>query len=216
MKAFGFHIAVAVLAGLVLPVMARAEDLSRAFVHLGVADVRLDDKGMIYADGTPMVGATYSTNHTTPVVIEGGYFLTPTLAVQASIGSRETSRNTPTGTFAGQPSLGADSFNIATLTLICHPWRGKAVSPYFGLGAGVHLAGDMHDGLVTNFKVRDTSGLALQAGTEVKITRKAGLYLDVKKLFYSARATGDLGPVAVTSSPKLDPVIIQAGITLRL
>ncbi len=216
MKTLGFHIAVAILAGLLSPALVHAEDLPRAFVHLGVADVRLDDKGMIYAAGVPMTGATYSTNHTTPVVIEGGYFLTPTLAVQASIGSRETSRNTPTGTFAGQPSLGADSFNIATLTLVCHPWRGKVVSPYFGLGAAAHLAGDMHDGLVTNFKVRNTSGLALQAGTEVKLTRKAGVYLDVKKLFYSTRATGDLGPIPVTSSPRLDPVIIQAGLSLRL
>ena len=216
MKIFGFHIAAVVLAGLMSPVLAHADDLSPAFVHVGVADVRLDDKGMIYAGGVPMTGATYSTNHTTPVVIEGGYFVTSTLAVQASIGSRETSRNTPGGTFAGQPSLGADSFDIATLTLVCHPWRAKRVSPYFGFGAGAHLAGDMHDGLVSNFKVRNTSGLALQAGAEVTITRHTGLYLDVKKLFYTARASGDLGPVPVISSAKLDPVIVQAGFSLRL
>ena len=215
MKAFGFHIAAAVCTGLGAPMLAQAEDSSAAFVHLGVADVTLDDKGMIYAAGTPLVGATYSTNRTTPVVVEGGYFLTPSLAFQASIGTQETSRNTPRGTFAGQPDLGDDRFHVATLTLVCHPWRTQRVAPYFGFGAGFHLADSTTDGLVSNFKVKNASGLALQAGAEVKITRHAGVYFDAKKLFYTARASGDLGPTPLMSSTKLDPVIVQAGLSLR-
>ena len=219
MKRFGLHIVVAACAGLVAPMLAQAQDLShsqewpRAFVHLGVADVDLDDKGLIYAAGAPQVGATYSTNNTTPLVIEAGYFLTQTLAVQGSISSREVSQNTPHGTFQGDPDLGNDGFHVATLTLVCHPLRGQRVSPYFGLGAGFHLADGFHDGLVTDFRVKDTSGLALQAGAEMKVTRHFGLYVDLKKLFYSAKASGEIGTVPVTSAARLDPVIIQGGVS---
>jgi outer membrane protein len=220
MKAFGFHIAVAALAGLVMPMLAHADTLPSqkdslgAFVHIGIANVDLDDKGLIYAAGVPQAGATYSTNDTTPVVIEGGYFLTPTLAVQGSISSKETSRNTPHGTFEGQPDLGEDGFHVATLTLVCHPFRGQTVSPYFGFGAGFHIADGFHDGLVTDFHVKDTSGLALQAGADLKITRRIGLYIDLKKLFYTARASGEIEGTPVTSSARLDPVIIQGGVSL--
>ena len=220
MKRLGLHIVVAACAGLVAPMLAHADDQRpsqdwpRAFVHLGVADVDLDDKGLIYAAGTPQIGATYSTNSTTPLVIEAGYFLTPSLAIQGSISSREVSHNTPHGTFQGEPDLGDDGFHVATLTLVCHPWRGQMVSPYFGFGAGFHLADGFHDGLVTDFRVKDTSGLALQAGTEMEVTRYVGLYVDLKKLFYSSEASGELGAVPVTSSARLDPIIVQGGVSL--
>ncbi len=215
MKAFGFYIAVAAAcAGLVAPMLAHADDLPKAFVRLGIANVDLDDKGLIYAAGVPQTGATYSTNDTTPVVIEGGYFVTPTLAIQGSISSKETSRNTPHGTFQGEPDLGQDGFHVATLTLVCHPWRTQTVSPYFGFGAGFHIADGFHDGLVTDFHVKDTSGLALQAGADLKISRHVGVYVDLKKLFYTTRASGEIEGTPVTSSARLDPVIIQAGVSL--
>ena len=99
--------------------------------------------------------------------------------------------------------------------MVCHPWRTRVVSPYLGFGAGFHLAASARDGLVSNFKVKDTSGLALQAGAEVKVARRTSLYLDIKKLFYTARASGDLGTTPLISSAKLDPVIVQTGISLR-
>jgi outer membrane protein W len=206
------------LTSLALPGLVHAENVSRGFVHLGVADIALIDKGVVYADGVPLTGATYSSNHTTPLVIEGGYFVTPTLAVQGSIGSKETTRNMPGGTLAGYPNLANDSFEIATLTLICHPWHAHpfmgAVSPYAGFGLGFQSADGAEDGLVTHFKVKNTDGLALQAGSDVKINTSAAIYVDVKKAFYTARASGDLGPSHLISSARLDPVMLQTGLLL--
>ncbi len=210
-----FHKVVLTVALLLAPVVAHADDLSRGFVHLGVADVKLADKGTTYAAGAPLVGATYSTNHTTPLMLEAGYFVTRTLAVQASIGSQETTHNIPGGTLAGYPNLADDHFHIGTLTLACHPWRARTVSPYFGAGLGFHFADGATDGLLSNFKVKNAAGLALQAGVDVKITPRAGFYVDLKKLFYVTPVTGDLGAVPLSASGRLDPVIVQAGVSLR-
>lgn len=185
------------------------------FARLGLARVRLADEGKISINGIHDPAADYTTPEKWVANLELGYFVIDKVAVQFSGTSPMTTPNLPAGSLEGIPNLGDDTFSIFALTATFHPLRGKPVSPYFGGGLALQHVWDLDDEFAQNLDVDDTAGPVIQAGAEVAIGERFGVYFDAKKAFYKTDASADLGPNRVTAKPELDPLILQAGFLVR-
>jgi outer membrane protein W len=194
---------------------AAQDNEQNGFVRIGVTRVRLVDQGSIFVNGTRDPAADYKTP--TIYVAAGtiGYFVHPKFAVEVSGTTPGSTSNTPAGDLTGVPNLGWDRFSIFTATATFHPLRGGTVSPYIGGGVAWQKVWSTRDGFATNLRVHDATGPVIQGGFEVSPGRGFGLFAEAKKAFYSADASGDLGPAHVTARAKLDPLLLQAGAFIR-
>lgn len=208
-------LAATLAAGLAVPVQAQDVVQPDFYARLGVARVKLADDGPIFINGVEDPQADYTTPEDWVASAELGWFVHHQIAVQVSATTPATTSNLPAGSLAGLPSLGDDSFSLFSLTGIWHPLRGGPVSPYVGAGLVWHHTWDTDDGLAANLRIGDAVGPVVQAGLEVPIGQRFGVYAEVRKAFYSVDASGDLGPLRVTAEPELDPFILQAGAVLR-
>jgi outer membrane protein W len=195
---------------------AQAQDTQPdGYARLGVARIKLADDGPIFLNGVQDPQADYTTPDDWIFSAELGWFVLDRVAVEVSATTPATTSNIPAGSLAGLPSLGDDSFSLFALTGNFHPLRGGPVSPYVGGGLVWHHTWDTDDGLVANLEIGDAVGPIVQAGVEVTIGPRFGLYVEASKAFYSVDASGDLGPVRVTAEPELDPFILQGGALIR-
>ena len=201
--------------GATAPAAAQSNPDANGFVRAGVARVRLADKGSIAINGTLVPGGGYRTPEKWVPAAEVGYFVLRNLSLQVGATAPTSTSNTPAGTLAGTPNLGSDRFSIFTATATFHPLRGGTVSPYLGGGAALQKVWSTRDALATNLRVHDASGPVVQAGVDVRLANRFGLFFDAKKAFYKANASGDLGPAHITAVAKLDPLLLQAGAILR-
>ena len=198
-----------------VPAQAQPTSQPDNYVRLGGARIKLADDGDIFVNGALVPGGGYRTPEDWILSAEFGRFVLDKVAVQVSATSPATTSNVPTGTLAGLPSLGDDTFSLFTLTGVYHPLRGRPVSPYVGAGVAWHHTWDTDDGFASNLRIGDDLGPVVQAGVEVAVTPVVGVYLEARQAFITVGASGDLGPAAVTADAELDPFIVQAGVLLR-
>jgi len=201
--------------GVTAPAAAQQKPEANGFLRVGVARLRLADKGGIFINGTLAQGAGYRTPVKWVPAAEAGYFVLRSLSLQVGATAPTSTSNTPAGTLAGTPNLGNDRFSIFTATATFHPLRGGPVSPYVGGGVALQKVWSTRDGLAQNLRVHDATGPVLHAGLDVRLADRFGLFLDAKKAFYTADASADLGPAHVTAAAKLDPLLLQAGAIIR-
>jgi outer membrane protein W len=201
--------------GVTTPAAAQSSTDANAFVRVGVTRIRLVDKGQIFINGALAPGAGYRTPERWGAAAELGFFVLRNLSLQVAGTSPVSTTNTPAGTLAGTPNLGSDRFSIFTATATFHPLRGRVLSPYLGGGIALQKVWSTHDALAANLKVHDATGPVIQGGVEVRLADRFGLFVDAKKAFYTADASGDLGPAHITAAAKLDPLVLQAGALFR-
>jgi outer membrane protein W len=185
------------------------------FVRLGIAHIDLADKGPVFVNGTRDPGADYKTDKDWIGNIEIGHFVLPNVAVRVAGTTPATTFNLPAGSLAGTPNLFDDKSSNFTLTATFHPLRGQRFSPYVGGGIGMNKIWSTTERLATDVKISDSHGPVIQGGVEVDLSERFGVYFDAKKAFWSADASGFLGPLKVTAEAELDPVILQAGGVFR-
>jgi outer membrane protein W len=181
------------------------------FVRVGVAHIDLADKGPVFVNGVRDPGADYKTDKDWIGSFEIGHFVHPNVAIRLAGTTPAKTYNLPAGSLAGLPNLGNDTSSNFTLTATFHPIRGHMVSPYIGGGIGLNHIWKTQDRLAQDLKIHDANGPVIQAGIEVDLNDSFGVYFDAKKAFWSAKASGFLGPAFVTAEAELDPVILQAG-----
>ena len=199
------------------PAFAQPEAIAQpdGFVRVGVARLRLADEADIFVNGVQDPQAAFETPEKWVANFDLGYFVLDRVAVQLAATTPAETPNMPAGSLAGLPNLGSDEFSIFTLTATFHPLRGRPVSPYVGAGVGLQHVWSTEDALLANVEVGDAFGLVLQGGVEVAVGERFGVYAEVRKGFWSADASGDLGPARITADAELDPLIIQAGALFR-
>ena len=108
----------------------------------------------------------------------------------------------------------------ATFTLKAHADLG-GVKPYVGAGPAVFLFISDKPGAatiplgVTNFKLSDEIGLALQAGVDVPLNKNGlGFSIDAKRYFVNSTARWYAGDtLAIETVHKLDPWVLSAGLS---
>jgi outer membrane protein W len=208
------------IAGVVLATFASAPAAAadrddNGFVRVGATRLRLADKGTISVNGVADPSAGYRTPEKYVASGTLGYFALPNFALELAATSPVSTSNTPAGSLTGVPNLGWDRFSIFSGTVTYHPLRGHMVSPYIGGGAALQKVWSTRDGFASNLRVHDAFGPVIQGGVEVSVARRFGLFVEAKKAFYSADASGDIGPAHVTAVAKLDPLLLQAGGFIR-
>jgi outer membrane protein len=203
------------LAATAAPAFAQPVDQPDTFVRLGVAHIDLADKGPVFVNGTRDPGADYKTDKDWIGSIEIGHFVHPNVAVRVMGTTPAETFNLPAGSLAGTPNLFNDTSSNFTLTATWHPLRGQRFSPYVGGGIGLNKIWDTEEKLASDVEISDSHGPVIQAGVEFDLSDRFGIYADAKKAFWSAEASGFLGPLFIEAEAELDPVILSVGGVIR-
>lgn len=196
------------------------QDSDDGYIRVGVNRTKLVDKGEVTISGVLDPGAGYSTHPVEGITLTAGAFVAGPVALEASITSPMTTDNLPGGSLAGAPNLGDDEFVIVTAGAAVHPMRGKAFSPYVGGGLMMQFTTEERDRNAIGLNISNSHGPYVQGGFSYDIGNGLGFYVDAKKAWYHANATGLL-PVSETQAwpvdakAELDPFVLQAGFQVR-
>jgi len=207
------------VAALLAAAPAAAQQAGDAFARVAASRTKLVDHGEIRINGTLDPDAGYETRESFHGTVTGGYYIVDHFALEASVSTPATTNNIPAGSLAGTPNLGDDEFTMLTFGASVHPFKGP-ISPYVGGGFQLHLTTQERDGLAVGLNVPNANGPYVQAGVDVKLSPRWGVFADVRKAFYDTKATGLL-PLdatmtqfaAVDAGAVLDPLTIQLGLT---
>lgn len=197
------------------PLAAQTDAAARTFVRLGFTHIDMADTGPVFVDGVRDPGADYQTDKDWVGTLEVGQFVHRNVAVRLAGSTPAKTYNLPRGSLDGLPNLGNDTSSNFTLTATFHPLRGNGFSPYIGGGIGLNKIWSTQDRLATDLKIKSAHGPVIQAGVEFDISDRFGAYVDAKKGFWSAKASGFLGPAKVTAEAELNPVLLSAGLLFR-
>lgn len=197
------------------PALAQADIQPDTFVRVGVTHIDMADKGPVFVNGVRDPGADYETDKDYVGTFEVGHFFHPDIAVRVAGSTPAKTHNLPAGSLAGLPNLGNDTSSNFTLTATYHPLRGGRFSPYVGGGIGLNKIWSTEDALATDLEIKSAHGPVIQAGIEFDVSDRFGVYVDAKKGFWSAEASGFLGAARVTAEAELDPVLLSVGALFR-
>ena len=203
------------LAATAAPAFAQPVEQPDTFVRAGIAYIDLADKGPVFVNGNRDPGADYKTDKDWIGSFEIGHFVHRNVAVQLAVTTPAETFNLPAGSLAGTPNLFNDTSSNFTLTATWHPLRGQTFSPYVGGGIGLNHIWSVEEKLASDVELSDAHGPVLQAGFEVNVNERFAVYADVKKAWWSADASGFLGPLFIEAEAELDPWIIGAGGVFR-
>jgi outer membrane protein len=198
-----------------MPVAPTMTKLPSWFIHLGPGGVFLAESAKMNAGGFPLTGATISVDPQLTPVLEVGYFITPNFAVSVTGGLPPKISIKGAGTVAGLGTLGTAVYGPATLTAHYHFTNFGRFQPYIGGGLAIMKVFSTSDRVLSNLKIEDTFGPALQIGADFMIDDNWGAFIDVKKAFLRTISTGSLGGVPVRAKTTLDPLVVHSGLTYR-
>ena len=193
---------------------AKPED-PKWFIKLGPGGVLFNSSAKLSTPLGQVPGASARAGNNLAALFGVGYFVTDNIAVELGAGIPPTTALDGRGTAAPLGTLGKVTYGPATLTATYHLKDFGAFQPYAGLGAGYAIIFDAKDGTVTNLSVKGAPAFVLQAGVDYAIDRNWAAFVDVKQLFFSVDAAGNLGPTPVTAKVRLDPTVVFTGIAYR-
>jgi len=202
-----------------LPVMA--ESFNPWMIRVRALGVMPEDKSSVYLNGGLFAGSNnLAVSNSVVPELDITYFFTKNIAVELILGTTPHTVKT-SGALAGvvNTKVGSAWLLPPTLTAQYHFWLTDSIKPYVGAGVNyTFFLDEKQKGPFTGFDLKNTFGLALQAGVDVMLTKNWGINLDVKKLFLQPeyRAyTPALGGVVVTGKAKIDPWLIGVGVTYK-
>ena len=192
------------------------------FVHAGVQGE------FPLTNAQPTGGGLFQTANVTirPVytlALEAGYFVTPNFAIALSAGvappiAHFKATGFPDEAVFGTNLLGSVREGSIRLLVQYHFTQFGAIQPYVGTGVSYFLNfGNISDGILTNFSVDQNFAYILQAGTDIMLTPNWGVFLDLKKAFFSTDAQGFAFPgnIPVRAHIQIDPWVASTGITFK-
>jgi outer membrane protein len=162
--------------------------------------------------GAPIVGGDVNISNSVVPELDISYFFTKNIAVELILGV--TPHNVKgAGTLAGA-RIGSAWLLPPTLMLQYHFTDLGPFKPYVGVGVNYTVFfNEKAKGGFTSFDLKDTFGLALQAGVDYMIDQHWGINFDVKKIFLEPKVKVNNG--LITGKVKIDPWLIGAGVTYR-
>ncbi len=204
----------AVLCGITGAVSAQE---SPWFVRAGVASIQYQSDADITVGGGPVAGSALNLTDSTTLALEFGYWLTPSVALRATVGIPPSTKVEGRGTVAGLGKLGEITYAPAMFTGT-YSFDLGTIKPYLGGGiAYIHVL-ESKDGAVAGLNVESRFGSVLQAGVDIPIDKSWGLFLDLRKLYWETKATGTApayGGASVQATLKPDPFVVMAGVSKR-
>lgn len=175
-----------------------------------------DDKGTLYLNGSALDGEKVGVSNSVVPELDITYFFTDNIAAELILGTTpHTARGS--GSIAGLGEIGKAWLLPPTLTLQYHFNVTDEIKPYVGAGVNYTMFyNEKPRGDFSSFNLKNTFGVALQAGVDIKLDDHWGLNFDVKKLFLEPEVNATLpGAGAVSGKVKLDPWLIGTGISYR-
>lgn len=192
-----------------------APDTTRWTIRAGLTNLALTDKVDLSVGGAPYPGAGLSTyEHHTPTV-QIGYFVTPHVAVNATLGLPPKIEVYGAGSIGALPKLGDVTYGPMAFTLQYHPLRTGRIRPYIGAGASYMVVFGTTDGAFSDLKVDNDLGFAFEAGSDFMVTEKFGMFAEVKKATLRPKAYGSFNGAPVVGSTKLDPLAFTGGVVFH-
>ena len=185
------------------------------FIKIGPGGVLFNSSAKLYTPLGQVPGASARASNNLAALFAAGYFVTDNIALELGAGVPPTTALGGRGTAAALGTLGKVTYGPATLTATYHFKDFGAIQPYIGLGGAYAIIFDSKDGSVTNLSVKGAPGAGLQAGVDYAIDRNWAAFVDVKQLFLSVDASGNIGPTPVTAKVRLDPTVVFGGIAYR-
>jgi outer membrane protein len=153
-------------------------------------------------------------NISTSVVpeLDISYFFTPNFAVELILGV--TPHNVKGANALAGARIGSAWLLPPTLTFQYHFTGLGNIKPYIGAGVNYTVFfNEKAKGGFTSFDLKDTFGLALQAGVDIMLTKNWGINFDVKKIFLEPKVKVNNG--LVTGKVKIDPWLFGTGVTYK-
>jgi outer membrane protein len=205
-----------------IPFAAFSQSKDRPFwVHLGPASVQFENGGDVKVGGAVVPNASTRASDNVTLGVELGYDFSPQFSARLTLGLPPTTSVEGTGNLsatAGVPQpLAKVTYGPAVVSATWHPLGRSGFSPYLGMGLNYPIIFKVEDQFLVNVNVSSRLGAVFQLGADYAIDDKWGLFFDVKKLFTEVDVTANLpggGPVATTTA-KLNPLVIQAGLSYR-
>ncbi|HSW05134.1 OmpW/AlkL family protein [Aquabacterium sp.] len=185
------------------------------WLHAGPVQVQFHTKADVRVGGAPLPGAGVDASSNTTLGLEIGHDMTPNIAARLTIGVPPTTRLSGTGPLAGAGELGRVKYGPAVLSATWSFDGLGAFRPYLGAGVNYTIALESPDGAITSLKVKNAFGSVLQAGFDMPLGPRWGLFVDVKKVFLKTTADGWVGPAPAHASVQLDPLLIHGGVSYR-
>ena len=192
---------------------AHAEDASKWFVHAGPAVVDPHESATVTAGGQLVPGGDVSIKSRWTFEGEVGRYLTRNIAVAFAGGYPPTFKVMASGSIAALGEAGKMTGGPAGILAQYHFNRGGMIQPYVGAGASFLIVFSTKDGAMNHLRAKSAVGTLLQAGADVMLNDRWGVFVDVKKAYVGTVATGFLGPAPVRAKVKIDPLVSNAGVT---
>jgi outer membrane protein len=191
---------------------ARSQPESRWFVRAGVLDAAYNSHATIASNGAVIPGATAKVTDNVTVMFDVGYDITDNFAVMLMAGIPPKPSVIGKGSVSSFGTLGSVRYGPMFLTGVYRlpEWRG--FRPYVGGGVVHAFIFKSFDGSVTQLKVNDNWGYALQAGVEYRLNRKWEAFVDYKRVWLDVKATGQLAGAPVRARVTLNPDVVSAGL----
>lgn len=187
------------------------------WLHAGPVHVGFNTQATISAAGSVLPGADARASSNTALGLEVGYAVTDAVVVALTVGVPPTTRLVGRGGPPDGFELGRVKYAPAVFSAHYHFDLGS-VRPYVGAGVNYTRVLKSKDGLVAQLDVKSAWGSVLQAGVDVPLSGRWGLFLDVKKIFLKTDASGVLpafGGAPAQATIRLDPLLVHAGVSWR-
>ncbi len=191
------------------------DDTARWFVRGGITQLTLADEIKLSVAGTPVPNAGISTkSHYTPT-IQAGRFIGRNFAVALTVGLPPHIDVNGSDALAPFGKLMETTYGPATLTAQYRPLRQGTFQPYVGVGAAYMIVFSTKDGAFRDVELDNDLSPAIEAGADIMLTPRFGIFVDAKKAFLRTQARGTFGGAPVVGNVRLDPWALTAGATVR-
>lgn len=189
--------------------------LSSIYAHVGPGALLINAGAKIYTPAGRYPGATVKIAPQVTAIVEVGYRFTPNWAISVTGGVPPTATVEGAGTAESFGRLGSTTYGPVAVTGHYHFTNFGRFQPYIGGGPTYMIDFNSHDGAMFDLQVRSAWGVVGQVGADYMINDHLGVFIDFKQAYLRTKAYGSLGGIPVRSDVKLDPSIINGGLTYR-
>ena len=221
----GTTIAAAAIAVVALAGVARAGEGKdagpRAFVHFGAAGLFYNPSTTVRSGGADVPGADAHIGPNYIAALEVGVFpfsgfgLLDNVAVSVTVGSPPTATIEGAGSIAAAGTLGKATYGPAVLSAHYHFRSLPIVQPYLGVGLTYAIIFGTDDGSMSALSVDPAFGFVAQAGFDVSLGERWGLFADVKQVLLTTDASGSFGGMPTSAELTVNPTVVTLGGTIR-
>ncbi len=210
----------ALIGGLALAGPAHAETdkgwkAGDVVIKLGAAGILFNSSADIEIAGNPVPGGNVKVSNDVTPSGEISYFFSPAISAAVNFGIPPKATVDGKGALAAAGELGRVRYGLGAVTLRYHLNDQGTVSPFIGGGVGRLFSFSEDDGSVLDLEVDSAWGPVIQGGVDVHLTPKFGLYANVSYSPIETDATGIVFGAPATADVKLNPTIVQGGVSYR-